>query len=105
LAIKINQITPINPVALVSGNATLTVTCSPEVQIDQPALLLLGDREVSAEPRLTANSPLVFVINKAPILTLQPVYVRVDGVDSLPFERKDNPPRFMFADNQKVTIT
>ena len=105
MAIKVNQITPVNPVARVNGNVTLTVSYSPEVQIEQRVFLLLSDREVQAEPRLTANSPLVFVINKAPILTLQPVYVRVDGVDSLPFERKDNPPRFAFADNQKVTIT
>ncbi len=105
LAIKVNQIMPANPVARVSGNATLTVSCSPEVQIEQRVFLLLGDREVQAEKRLTANSPLVFVINKAPILSLQAVYVRVDGVDSLPFKRVDNPPCFAFADNQKVTIT
>ena len=105
LAIKVNQIMPANPVARVSGNATLTVSCSPEVQIEQRVFLLLGDREVQAEKRLTANSPLVFHINKAPILSLQAVYVRVDGVDSLPFKRVDNPPCFAFADNQKVTIT
>lgn len=105
LAIKINQIAPANPVVRIAGNATLTISCSPEVLIKQSALLLLGDREVRAEPRLTASSPLEFVIRNAPALTLQPVYVRVDGVDSLPFERKDNPPRFVFADNQKVTIT
>jgi hypothetical protein len=105
LAIKVNQITPANPVVRVGGNATLTVTCSPEVLIDQRTLLLLADREVLASPRIAANDPLVFDINAAPAVTLQPVYVRVDGVDSLPFERKDNPPRFVFADNQKVTIT
>ena len=58
-----------------------------------------------AEPRLAVSDSLVFVIEKAPTLTLESVYVRVDGVDSLPFERVDNPPRFVFADNQKVTIT
>jgi hypothetical protein len=105
LAIKINQITPVNPVVRVGGDATLTVTCNPEVLLEQNVLLLLGGREVSAEPRLAVNDPLVFIIKAAPLLTLQPVYVRVDGVDSLPFERKDNPPRFVFADNQKVTIS
>jgi hypothetical protein len=105
LATKVKQITPANPVVRVGGNATLTIDCSPQVLIEQRALLLLGDREVLAEPRLTASSPLMFVIKTAPVLTLQPVYVRVDGVDSLPFERKDKPPRFVFADNQKVTLT
>lgn len=105
LAIKINQITPANPVVRVAGDAGLTITCSPEVRTEQRVSLLLGDIEVSAEPRLTASDPLMFVIKAAPVLTLQPVYVRVDGVDSLPFERVDNPPRFVFDDNQKVTIT
>lgn len=105
LAIKINQINPANPVVRVAGNATLTITCSPEVRTEQRISLLLGDLEVPAETRLAANSPLVFIIEQAPTLNLQPVYVRVDGVDSLPFERVDNPPRFVFDDNQKVTIT
>ncbi|MDI1292352.1 MAG: DUF4255 domain-containing protein [Methylobacter sp.] len=105
LTIKVNQIAPANPVVRIAGNASLTVTCSPEVLIEQSARLLLGDREVQAEPRLAANSPLEFMLENAPELTLQPVYVRVAGIDSLPLERKDNPPRFVFADNQKVTIT
>lgn len=104
LAIKINQLTPANPLQRIAGNAVLTVSCSPQVLLEQRALLLIGDREVQEEPRLTANSPLVFTIEKAPVLNLQPVYVRVDGVDSLPFERSDNPPRFVFADKQKVSI-
>lgn len=104
LAIKVDQITPANPVSRITGDVTLTINCSPEVLIEQPALLLLGEREVSAEPRLSTASPLVFVIQAAPVLTLQPIYVRVDGVDSMPFDRQDDPPRFVFADNQKVTI-
>lgn len=105
LAIKIKQISPANPVVRVAGNATLTVTCSPEVLVEQSALLMLGDREIAAETRLAPTDPLQFVIVNAPALTLQPVYARVDGVDSLPFERKDNPPRLAFADSQKVTLT
>jgi len=105
LAIKVNQITPANPVVRIAGNATLTISCNPEVLVNQRSILLVGDREVVAEPRLTASDPLVFVVEAAPVLSLQPVYVRVDGVDSLPFDREDNPPRFVFADNQKVTIT
>ena len=42
LAIKVNQIVPVNPVARINNNVTLTVTCSPKVLIDQRVLLLLG---------------------------------------------------------------
>lgn len=105
LAIKVNQIMPANPVVRIAGNVTLTVQCSPKVLVNQAARLLLGDREVTANPHITATDTLVFDIPSASVLNLQPVYIRVDGVDSLPFDRKDNPPRFVFADNQKVTIT
>jgi hypothetical protein len=30
--------------------------------------------------------------------------LRIDGVDSLPVERQQNPDRLVFADDQKVTI-
>ena len=105
LAIKVNQIMPVNPVVRIAGKVTLTIQCSPKVLVDQTVRLLLDNREVVANPRITVTDTLVFDIPSASALSLQPVYVRVDGVDSLPFDRKDNPPRFVFADNQKVTIT
>jgi hypothetical protein len=51
----------------------------------------------------------VFVVKKAPQVKDAPIRLRVDGVDSMPFERKygitGNPLPLAFADNQKVTIT
>ena len=41
----------------------------------------------------------------APVLTKAVARLRVDGVDSLPFVRVDNPPRYVFDEAQKVTIT
>jgi hypothetical protein len=76
---------------------------------EQTATLLLPDREVIANQRLVNTDPLVFVINNAPVVTDAPLRIRIDGVDSMPFERKygmtGNPLPLAFADNQKVTIT
>jgi len=108
LAPRINAIAPPNPIARVGTNATLTLTCSPQVLIEQTATLLLPDREVIANAHPTNTDTLVFVIANAPIVTDLPVRLRIDGVDSMPFARtydsdgKPLPP--VFADNQQVTI-
>ena len=108
LAPRIDTILPANPIARAGSDATLTITCSPIVIQEQPATLLLPDREVIANQRLINTAPLVFVINNAPIVTDVPVRLRIDGVDSMPFERtfdaNGNPLPLAFAANQKVTI-
>ena len=71
----------------------------------QTATLLLADRAIAAEPRTSNTDPLQFAITDAPVVTDAVVRLRVDGVDSIPFERTDIPPRFQFAASQKVTIT
>ena len=90
-----------------AGAVTLTLTTSPNTLTDQTAVLLLADREVKAEPRAAATDPLEFVIEAAPVVAGSVVRLRVDGVESLPFERQATPPppRLVFADSQKVTIT
>jgi len=108
LAPRINSIAPPNPIARVGTNATLTLTCSPQVLIEQTATLLLPDREVIANAHPTNTDTLVFVIANAPVVNDLPVRLRIDGVDSMPFARtydsdgKPLPP--VFADNQQVTI-
>lgn len=108
LAPRINAIAPPNPIARVGTNATLTLTCSPQVLIEQTATLLLPDREVIANAHATNTDTLVFVIANAPVVTDLPLRLRIDGVDSMPFARtydsdgKPLPP--VFADNQQVTI-
>ena len=111
LAPRINSIAPPNPVNRVGGNATLSITCSPQVLKEQTVTLSLteGMNEINANIRSLVTDPLVFVIENAPQLTDVPVRLHVDGVYSQPFERKfepkDKPPRLEYADNQKVTIT
>ncbi|NJA05300.1 DUF4255 domain-containing protein [Methylococcaceae bacterium WWC4] len=104
LAIRVDSILPANPVARAAGDATLTMAATPQVLTEQAPLLLLGDREVAAQARINPSDPLVFVIENAAPVSLQPVYIRVDGVDSLPFAFLDHPPRYAFADSQRVTI-
>jgi hypothetical protein len=102
---EVTTIAPPNPIAPDgSGDVTLVITCKPEVLPEQSAVLLLADREVSAEAHNVSTDQLTFVITNAPLVTDAVLRLRVDGVDSTPYERKDNPPRLVFADNQKVTI-
>jgi hypothetical protein len=102
---EVTQIQPPNPIAPDgNGDVTLTITCKPEVLPGQSAVVLLADREVPAAAHNASTDQLTFVITGAPLVQDAVLRLRVDGVDSMPYERKDNPPRLVFADNQKVTI-
>lgn len=82
LAPRIDTITPANPIARAGLDATLTITCSPQVIKEQTATLLLPDREVIVNQRLADTDPLVFLIKNAPIATDVPVRLRIEGYDS-----------------------
>lgn len=108
VAPKIRGITPPNPIARdASGNVTLTITCSPQVRPAQRATVLIMDREVTAVPDPVEAGTLEVFIEGAPVVADAVVFVRIDGVDSLPFIRQEDPPppRLVFDDNQKVTIS
>jgi hypothetical protein len=104
LAARITKIDPANPVPIVGGNAILTLTVSPQLLPKQTISLLIDDREIPAQPFAAASNEMDFVIDAVQPLKEQIVYLRVDGVDSLPITRASDPPRFVFADEQKVTI-
>jgi len=107
-ASKITGIAPPNPVVRdISGNVTLTVKCNPQVRPTQRAALLLADREVAAQAHPTDTDTLQFTVEHAPVVTDAIVRLRIDGVDSLPFTRQaiPPPPRLVFDNNQKVTIS
>ncbi len=92
-----------NPAARDSGSdVTLTVTCRPEVLPEQAVSLLLGSREVRAEPHPTTTGNLTFEVVRA-----RPgehwLRLRVDGVDSRLVDRSVTPP--VFDPSQRVTIT
>lgn len=107
-ASRIVGIAPSNPVLRDgSGNVTLAITCVPQVRSTQRVALRLADREVPAQPHAADTDTLQFIVEGAPVVTGALVHVRVEGVDSLPFVRQaaPPPPRLVFDDNQKVTIS
>ena len=89
--------------SLASGVTTFTVTCSPRVANTQKAVLIVGDREIPADP-------LVDPLNA--ILTFQSggfasgdafwARLRVDGIESILVDRNATPPAFDVT--QEVTI-
>jgi hypothetical protein len=101
-------IEPPNPIPRdADGKATITITCQPRAHSGQQAVLLLAGREIVGT--IDTNNPdkVNFAVEKAPALTGELIRLRVDGIESMPFKRVDEPPptRFEFADSQKVTIT
>ncbi|MFO0699068.1 MAG: DUF4255 domain-containing protein [Nitrospira sp.] len=104
---KISGIAP-NPVTRDgSGNATLTITCVPHVRPAQQTALLIMDREVPAQAHPADTGSLQFIIEHAAVVTDALAQLRIDGTDSLPFVRRaaPPPPRLVFDDSQKVTIS
>ena len=87
-AARVTDIAPPSPVAPDANNdATLNITCKPQVRPSQRAMLLVGDREVLAEAHAADTDTLPFVIRKAAPMNAALVRLRIDGVDSLPFTR------------------
>ena len=89
------------PAALAAGRATVKLTCRPKVRPEQRVALLLGDREVIAEPFETPTDQLTFVIQQAEAGNFL-IRLRVDGVDSQLVDRSASVPVFK---NQRVVIT
>lgn len=99
----------VNPIGVVRNptDVTLTLDCAPSVLPQQRVALLLGDREVMAEPRALTATQLTFIASTAhsPILADKYfVRLRVDGVDSPLVKYQGTPPRPFFDPDQQVTI-
>ncbi len=84
------------------GTATITISCVPDVLAEQPVTLVLGDREIMANPHTTQTNSLTFVAQKIPAGLFR-VRLRVDGVESLLVDRSD-PKQPAFDESQKITI-
>jgi hypothetical protein len=85
------------------GQASINLTCTPEIRPEQRVALTLGDLEVRAEPHPNQTSALTFVAKKIRAGTFR-VRLRVDGVDSHIVDFTD-PEKLLFLESQKVTIT
>jgi hypothetical protein len=85
-----------------AGTVTLTATVRPAVLPRQAASLLLGGREVRAQPHAAPTGTLTFVVRLAPPGSHW-LRLRVDGVDSPLVDRGVDPP--VFDPSQRITIT
>lgn len=90
------------PAGAAGPSITYTLTCSPEVWMEQDAAFLLGDQEIAAQPHSTQTATLTF---QAQSLSAGSYFVRlrIDGVDSLLVNRAVTPP--VFDPTQQVTVT
>jgi len=105
LAPRVTGIEPHNPIPRDGdGNVTIALSVSPTILRTQTAALLFASLEIEAAPRGADTDPLQFVIQQPPAVADSVLRLRVDGVDSIPFERIGMPPQFQFAESQKVTI-
>lgn len=99
----------VSPAEAPAGDVTLTITCIPRVRDGQHVVLLFGNSQI---PVQTCNSPidksepttLTFLVKNAKPGSYL-IRLRVDGVDSLPFNVTGTPPMIDFDPQKKVTIT
>jgi len=87
--------------AITHGQATLALTCSPNVVPGQRVSLLLGDREFLANPFSASTNQLTFVLAAVEPGTFF-LRLRVEGVDSQLIDRSQTPP--VFDTKQQVTL-
>lgn len=85
----------------IHGNCTITLICNPNVRPAQRVALLLGDREILAQPHPSQTDTLTFAVTA---VDPGPYFVRlrVDGVDSLLIDRTTTPPSF--DPSQRITL-
>jgi Pvc16 N-terminal domain len=91
---------PVNITRDGDGTATISLNFHPQIWPGQQASLLLGSREVVADPITVATGTLSFVVEDTPVGEFL-LRLRVDGVESPIIDRLAAPPAFL---NNKVTI-
>jgi len=101
---RVTKIDPSPAVRDANGSVTVKVTCRPRVISVQPAVLVVGDREIVAEPFAGSTDVLTFVITEAPLITGVLLRLRIDGVESLPYVFDKVSGGFVFDDQQRMTI-
>jgi len=99
----------VNPISVVRNpkDVTVTLDCQPSILPEQRVALLLGGREVLAEPHPLTTNRLTFVASTthSPIPADRYfVRLRVNGVDSQLVKYQGTPPRPFFDTDQQVTI-
>jgi hypothetical protein len=100
LAPQITAALPLTVVRDVSGDATITLSCQPEVRPQQRVALILGDREIPSQSHPAQTNTLTFIARKVKAGSYL-VRLRIDGVDSVLVNHAVTPPVFL---NHRVTI-
>ena len=98
------EITTALPLAVArdgAGDATVTLTCDPQILPFQRVSLVIGGREVRADDHPTPTSSLTFLAQNAPVGS-HLLRLRVDGIESLIVDRTATPPVFL---NRRVVVT
>lgn len=85
-----------------TGDVTLTVHCSPNVRKTQQVSVVIGDREIRAEPITVDKTDSPTFKAKGLPSGPQPIRLRVNGVESILIDRSGAPP--IFDPSQQVTI-
>jgi hypothetical protein len=85
------------------GDATINLTCSPHVLPEQHVTLVIGDREIGAEPHPAQTDALTFRAGQMAAGEYR-VRLRVDGIESHLVDRS-TPGKPKFDETQKVTLT
>jgi hypothetical protein len=84
------------PATMPSGGASLTISCTPELQPGQQVSLLIGGQEapVNNLSSTAISSPSFAFASLQPTGTAVPVWLRVDGVDGPTIDLTAKPPVF-----------
>ena len=92
----------LGPVTRSGGDATIDLSCTPRLRPGQQVSLVVGDREVFAEPFTIATASARFIVVNA-VAGTHRVRLRVDGVDSRLVDRSTVPPSFVAG--QEIQIS
>lgn len=98
-----------NPIGVArhANDVTVTLDCEPAVRPGQRVSLLLGDREVAAQPVAAPVTHLQFVADTRFLPLVAGKYflrLRVDGVDSELVKYQGDPPTPAFDTDQQITV-
>ncbi len=102
LVLSVAPTVTIAPTAAAVGNVTLTVTTVPQISLTQRASLLFNDAEVLPQARAQATDPFIFDLGAVKAGDYV-VRLRVDGVDSIPVDRKSSV--LEFDTNQTLKVS
>jgi hypothetical protein len=102
IAPRITTALPLTVARSADGIARIDLDCAPQVRAGQRATLILGEREIVAEPFTAPTGTLRFRVADPPLNQALLARLRIDGIDSPIVDRSATPPRFF---NHRITIT